>query len=112
MKDDAVLFVQRAHEIAHVGPEHALHRPLLRRDDMDLDISRAQCRRGLEADKAGADHDRAARAVHGLDDRPAIRKRAQHMDMRLVGARDRQPHRLCTCRQQQTVDREFRRRLR
>jgi len=51
MKDDAVLLMQCAHEIAHVGSKHALHRPLLRRDDVDLDVARAQCRRGLEADK-------------------------------------------------------------
>ena len=103
MEDDAVLFVQRAHEVAHLGPEHALHRPLLRRHDMDLDIARAQRRRDLEPDEAGTDHDRAARAVRRLDDRPAIGERAQRVDVRLVGARDRQPHRLGAGRQQQTV---------
>ena len=64
MEDDAVLFVQRAHEIAHLGPKHALHRPLLGRDDVNLDFARAQCGRGLEPDEAGADHDGAARAFH------------------------------------------------
>jgi hypothetical protein len=95
--------MQGAHEIAHFGPKHALHRPLLRRDDVNLDIACAQCRCGLEADKAGADHDGAVRAVHQINDRPAIRKRAQRMDMRLVRARDRQSHRLGAGRQQQTV---------
>ena len=42
MEDDAVLLVQRAHEVAHRGPQDALHRPLLRRHDMDLDLARAQ----------------------------------------------------------------------
>ena len=102
MEDDAVLFVQCAYEIAHVSPKHALHRPLLRRHHVDLDIARAQCRRGLEADKAGADHDRAARAAHSSNDRSTIRKRAQRMDMGLIGARDQQPHRLRTRRQQET----------
>ena len=41
MEDDAVLLMQRADEVAHRGSEHALHRPLFRRDDMDLD-SRAR----------------------------------------------------------------------
>ena len=103
MEDDAVLLVQCAYEIAHVSAEHALHRPLLRRHDVDLDIARAQRRRGLEPDKAGADHDHAARAARGGNDRPAIRQRAQGMDMWLIGARDWQPHRLRTGRQQQTV---------
>jgi hypothetical protein len=41
MKHDAVLFVQRANEIAELRPEHALHRPCFRRHDMDLDIAGA-----------------------------------------------------------------------
>ena len=61
MKDDAVLLVQRANEIAHLRPEHALHRPLLEAHDMDLDVARAQRSRHLEPDEARADHDRAAR---------------------------------------------------
>src|SRR5207237_4560118 len=65
MEDDAVLLMQRAHELAHFRPEYALHRPLFRRHDVDLDTTRAQCRRDLEPDKAGTDHDCAARAVHG-----------------------------------------------
>ncbi len=84
-------------------PEHALHRPLLQADDMNLDIPGAQRRRGLEPDEARADHDRAARAVGRGDDRAAVGQRAQHMDMRLVGARDRQAHRLRAGRQQQAV---------
>ena len=42
MEDNAVLLVQRAHEIAHRGPQHPLHRPLLRCDDVDLNIARPQ----------------------------------------------------------------------
>ena len=103
MEDDAVLFVQCTNEIAHLGPKHTLHRPLLGRHDMDLDTPRAQRRRGLETDKARADHDRAARTVHRGDNRPAIRQRTQRMDMRLVGSRNRQPHRLGPRRQQKTV---------
>ena len=60
MKHDAMLLVQRANEIAQLRPKHALHRPLLRRHDMDLDVARAQRRRRLEPDEARADHERAA----------------------------------------------------
>ena len=103
MEDDAVLLVQRANEVAHLGPEHALHRPLLRRDDMHLDLARPQRGRDLEPDEARADHDGAARAARAGDDGAAVGERAQGMDMRLVGARDRQPHRLGAGRQQQPV---------
>ena len=73
MKDDTMLLMQRAHEVADVGAEHTLHWPLFRCDDMDLDFPRAQCRRGLEPDEAGADNNRAARAFDGVNDRSAIR---------------------------------------
>ena len=76
MEDDAVLLMQCANEVAHVRSEHALHRTLLRRHHMDLDIMRAQRRRDLEPDKTGTDYDYAARAVEGANDRPAIRQRA------------------------------------
>ena len=104
MKDDAVLLMQRADEIAHLRAQHALHRPLLRRDDMDLDLARAQRRRDLEADEARADHhDARARAFGACDDRAAVGQRAQGVDVRLVGAGNRQPHRLGAGRQQQPI---------
>ena len=70
---------------------------------MDLDVARAQRGRDLEPDEARADHDRAARRLGALDDRPAIGERAQRVDMRLVGARDRQADRLGAGREQQPV---------
>ena len=63
MKDHAVVLMQRAHEIAHFRPKHTLHRALLRRDHVDLDIARPQRRRCLQADETRADHNRASRAV-------------------------------------------------
>ena len=63
MEDDAMLFVQRAHEIAHLRPEHALHRPLFRRHHMNLDVARAQRRRDLQPDEARTDDNRAARTL-------------------------------------------------
>ena len=103
MEDDAMLLMQRADEIAHLRPEHALHRPLLQANDVNLDISRAQRCRGLEPDKARADHDRAPRAIGQGNDGAGIGQRAQHVDMRLVRARYRQAHRLRAGRQQQAV---------
>ena len=103
MKDDAMLLMQGADEVAHLRPEHALHRPLLQPDDVDLDISGAQRRCGFEPDKARADHDRAPRAVGQGNDGAGIGQRAQHVNMGLVGARYRQAHRLRAGRQQQAV---------
>ena len=103
MKDDAMLLMQGADEVAHLRPQHALHRPLLQADDVDLDISGAQRRRGLEPDKARADHDRAPRAIGQGNDGAGIGQRAQHVNMRLVRARYRQAHRLRAGRQQQAV---------
>src|SRR3954462_691141 len=42
MKDDVMLLVEGTHEVAHVGPQDALHRPLLGRDHMHLDATLAQ----------------------------------------------------------------------
>ena len=53
-----------------------------------------------QPNRTGTDHDHAARASRQVDDRPGIRKRTQRMDIRLVGARDWQAHRLGTRRQQ------------
>ena len=41
MEDDAVLLVNRAHEAAEVRAQNSLHRPLFRRNHMDLEIARA-----------------------------------------------------------------------
>ena len=88
MEDHAVLLMQRADEVAHRGAEHALHRPLLQSHHMDLDLARPQRGRGFQPDKTRADHDGAARAFGSVDDGAAIGERAQHMNMRLVGARE------------------------
>ena len=41
MEDNAMLLVQLADEIAHLGSEDALHRPLFRRHHMNLDAADA-----------------------------------------------------------------------
>ena len=95
--------MQRAHEVAHVGAEDALHRPRLGRNDMDLDLAGAQRRRDLEPDEARADHDRALGILGIGDDGAGIVERTQDMDMPLAGAGNRQPHRLGAGREQQAV---------
>ena len=101
---DAVVFMQRANEVAHLGSEHALHRPLLRSDDVHVELARPQGRRDLEADEARADHEHAFRAARRLDDGAAVGKGAQDMDMRLLGAGDRQFDWLGAGREQQPVE--------
>ena len=59
VEDDAVLLVQRRHEVAELRAQHALERPRLGRDDVHLEPARAQRRRDLEPDEARADHDDA-----------------------------------------------------
>ena len=98
-----MLLVQRTNEVAHLGPEHAFHRTLLQPDDVDLDFPGAQRRRSFEPDKACTDHDRTACAVRKADNRAAVGERAQHMDVGLVRARNRQAHRLRAGREQQSV---------
>ena len=53
--------------------------------------------------KLAPDHDRAARRLGEFDDGPAVGQAAQRVDVRLVGARDRQADRLGAGRQQQAV---------
>ena len=52
MERDAVRFVQRLNESAEVVAEHAGERKVFGRDDVDVDVARAQRRRHLEADEA------------------------------------------------------------
>ena len=89
VEDDSVLLVQAADEISHLGTEHALHRPLLQSDDMNLDLAGAQRCCDFEPDKTCADHQRAPRAAGRRDDRAAVIERTQQMDVRLIDAGDR-----------------------
>ena len=61
MEDDAVLLVERADEVADLATEHALQRHAVGRDDVHLELARAQRGRDLEPDEARADHDGAPR---------------------------------------------------
>ena len=63
MEDDAVLLVERADEVAELRPQHPLQRPRLGRDDVHLELARAQRGRDLEPDEARADHHGALRLL-------------------------------------------------
>ena len=104
MELDAVLLVQRAHEIAELRPEHAFERALLRRHHMHLDLARAQRGGDLQPDEARADHHRALGLLRLRDDGAAVGERAQRVHVRQIGARERQLHRLGAGRQQQRVE--------
>src|SRR5690606_31421519 len=102
-EDRAARLVQRPHELADLRAEHALHRPLLRSDDVDLEAPRAQRGRDLEADEARTDDDGAPCLGRALDDRAAVPERAQHEHVRLIRTRHGQAHRLRSSREQQPV---------
>src|SRR5215813_5051742 len=53
---------------------------------LSIDVARAQRRGDLESDEACPDHDRAPRRLRLGDDGARIAERAQHVDVRLVGA--------------------------
>src|SRR5262245_8035787 len=104
MKRDAMLAVKGSHEVADLRPEQALHRPRLRRHHVNFDTTGAQRSCNLEPDETGTQHDRTFCLGRRRDDALAIRQRAQHMNVRLAGARDRQADGFGTgCQQQPLV---------
>ena len=60
VEEYAVFPVQVANEVAHLRTQNSLHRPLFRRHDMDLELTRAQRGSNLEADEACPDDNYAA----------------------------------------------------
>jgi hypothetical protein len=82
MEADAMLLVQCPNELPHLMAEDTLHRGRLWRRDMDLELARPQRGCNLKADEARAKHQDRLRGFRPLDDRPAIRERAQHKDVR------------------------------
>src|SRR5262249_43604384 len=91
-------------EVAHLGSQDALHRPLLRGNDMNLEISSAQGSRDLETDETRADDKHPLRAVRRSNDRAAIGERAKGMDKLLVCSRDLETHGLRTRGKQEAIE--------
>ena len=103
VEDDAMLLVQRAHEITHGGAEDAFQGPLFRGDDMDLEPPGSQRRGNLQADETCAQHHRALGICRPRDDRPAIAKTAKHEKIVRRRAGHGEANRFGSRRQQQPV---------
>ena len=74
MEFHAMLFMQRADEIAELGPEHAFERTLLRRYDVNFDLASAQSSGGFEADETRTDDHRAFGRFGASDNGAAVGK--------------------------------------
>src|SRR5271165_487082 len=103
MEYDPMLFVQTTNEITHLRSEGPLHWPFFWRHGVNLDPACAQGCRHLKPDKARTDHERTTRSLRGVNYGAAVGERAQGVNMRLVGARDRQTYRLRTSGQQKPI---------
>ena len=100
MENDAVFFMKLANEIAELRTKDPFERPAFRRDDVNLQIPRPQRGSGFQADEARADDDGVPRRLRVGDDGTRVGKGTQDVDMRLVGARNRETDRLGACRKQ------------
>jgi hypothetical protein len=103
VKDRAVLDMEALYESPELWTEYALHGRSLRRHDVHFDSAREKRSRHFQAYEARADHNRAARRLRPLDDRFAVRERAQRVNGRKIGAGDGKANRFRTCRKQQPV---------
>ena len=107
MEHDPVLLVQRTNERGHFGPQNVLHRTLLRRYDMDFDVSGAQRGRDFEPDEARAEHHRPPRRFRAFDDGPAVTERAQYERVGRPCAGNRWTNRFSAGRQKKSVKRNI-----
>src|ERR1035438_5079724 len=90
MKHDPVFLVQRTNEVAHLRPEDTLHWPFFRRHHVYFNVVCAQGCCHLKPNKTCTNHECTVHSFGSINDRAAIRERTQRVNMRLVGARDRQ----------------------
>ena len=107
MEHDAVLFVERADEVADSGPSTRSSGRRSGRDDVDLDASRARSAAATSRPMKLAPMTTARCADFAVgDDRAAVGERAQHVDVRHVRARDIETDRLGARGEQQLVERQ------
>jgi hypothetical protein len=90
MENHTMLLVQRAHEVAHLRPENAFHRPLLGRDHMGFDTTLAQGGGDLETNKTRTEYGNPARRLGAPDNRATVGEGTQREDVGRVCAGDRQ----------------------
>src|SRR5262249_5651347 len=82
MESDAMSFMQGLNEMSRLRSQNSLHGNHFGGGDINLDVSRAQGCRDLEADETGAQHDGASSACRLGGDGAAIGKRAKIVHMR------------------------------
>jgi hypothetical protein len=106
VEPDPVLFVKRAYESTELCPEHGFHGDLIGRDDVHAQSSLRERGRDFEPDEARAHDYGPLRALRMLDDRFAVAKGAQVMDVRQVRSRHVEPDRRRPGSQEQRSKRE------
>src|SRR5262245_12326338 len=104
MKANTVRLVKAADETSDLRPHNAFERLALGRDDMNVDLARAQRCGNFETDEARTDDDRTLRRRSLGDDCPAVRERAEIVDLRRGCARDFQAHRIGAGSDQQSPE--------
>src|SRR3546814_9338101 len=93
VESDAVLLVDPADETADFASHDALHGNGVGRDDMDLELPRAERCRDFEPDEDCADDDGALRRLRLPDYGEAIGERVPEAAVRQLVARQVEPHR-------------------
>jgi len=92
VKVNAVLLVQRAHEVTEFSAEHTFEWASIRSHDVHLEASRTQSRGDLQADETCAQDDRALGIGEARDDGAAIGQSAEREHVGLIGTWDRELH--------------------
>ena len=82
-----MLLVHLADEGAELGAHDPAERHRVGADHVHLEIARAQRSGHLQADEAGADHDRAPGGLRSGDDGAAVAERAQIVHVRQIARR-------------------------
>src|SRR5439155_25778455 len=94
MEPHAVRLVEIPHKPADLRTQHALHRLVLGRHDIDVNSSRAKRGRHLEADEARSYYHCALRRRSARNNRLAVAQRSKVMYVRLIRSGDAKSNRL------------------
>src|SRR5712671_5630054 len=104
MKYDAMRFMQLLHKFSKLRSEHSFHRHALLADYMDSDAARSQRSGGFQRDKTCTEDDDLFCVDRLRQNRPAVGEGSQVMHVIRRCSWNRDPHGLCACREQQTVE--------
>src|SRR5450759_1830800 len=103
MKRYAVFFMEFADKSSDLGTQYFFHRAGFRRDHMHVKIARAERCGYVKTDKTGANHYSPLRCAGRGDNRAAVSRCAQIMDMWKISAGHIESHRLGASGEQQRV---------